>query len=154
MVIVEQVIRDLLIRTNLCGSRVFLHRTPQVPAEQQKNPFMIFFHLSPLPLGAHPGPLTLMNRDYQISIYDPSQSKVLAIADSVRASLDGFREEFEGVRFGAIFYRNQTHGYETETKLHEVVQEYRMFYRLIDPQPVIPTRSNNRSTTRSNTQQE
>lgn len=144
MIIVEQVIRDLLIQTNLCERRVFVHRAPQVPAEMQRVPFMIFFHVAPLPLVAHSGPLSLINRDYQVSIYDPSQTKALAIADSLRAMLDGFRADYEGVRFGGIFYRTQTHGYENETKLTEVVQEYRMFYRLIDPQPVIPTRSTNR----------
>jgi hypothetical protein len=150
MVIVEQVIRDLLIQTNLCSTRVFLHRAPQVPAEQQKNPFMIFFHVAPLPLGAHSGPLTLLQRDYQMSIYDPSQSKALAIGDSLRAALDGYRQDFEGVRFGAIFYRSQTHGYENETRLHEVVQEYRFLYQLIDPQPAPPPTRSNTRITRSN----
>jgi len=144
MVIVEQVIRDLLIRTNLCETRVFLHRAPQVPAEQQKYPFMIFFHVAPLPLTAHSGPLSLINRDYQVSIYDLSQSRALGIGDALRGALDGLRELFEGVQFGGIFYRNQTHGYEVETKLHEVVQEYRIFYRLLDPQPAVRTRSTTR----------
>lgn len=146
MVIVEQVIRDLLIQTNLFEKRVFLIRAPQVPAEQQKNPFAIFYHIAPLPLHAHSGPLRLMQRDYQVSIYDPSQSKALAIADTLRETLDGRREEFEGVQFGGIFYRLQAHRYETETKLFEVAQDYRIFYRLIDPQPVARTRSNNRNT--------
>jgi hypothetical protein len=146
MVIVEQVIRDLLIQTNLCDTRVFLRRAPQVPAEQQKNPFMIFSHVAPLPVGAHDGPLDLMQRDYQVQIFDPSQSKAIAIGDSLRAALDGYRQEFEGVRFGAIFYRAETSAYESETRLHEVMQEYRFLYQLIDPQPAVRTRSNNRNT--------
>lgn len=147
MVIVEQVIRDLLIRTNLVGTRVFLIRAPQTPAAQQTTPFIIFFHVAPLPYGSHDGPLSLLQRDYQISIFDDSQTRALAIGDSIRAALDGFRQPFEGVEFGGVFYRTQTHGYETETKLHAVIQEYRITYRLRDPQPV--TRNITRSNTRS-----
>lgn len=147
MVIVEQVIRDLIIRTNLYERRVFLMRAPQVPAEQQTNPFAIFFHVSPIPMHAHSGPLGLIERDYQVSSYDPSQTKVLGLADALRASLDGFVGEFEGVLFGGIFYRNQLSRYEQNTKLFEVIQEFRIFYRLTNHvAPAAPNRSTTRNT--------
>src|SRR5215471_18676030 len=92
MVIFEQTLRELLIATNLCATRVFLHRAPQVPADKATSPYMVFFPVAPVdPLGldTHSGPSRLIERLYQVSIFDPSQSKALAVADSLRMKLDG-----------------------------------------------------------------
>lgn len=145
MVIFEQVFRDLLIQTNLVANRAFFLRAPQVPAEQQKTPYMVFFHVGPEPLHAHSGPLGLLQRTYQVSIFDVGQTRAIAIADSLRGALDGYRGEYEGVLFGLIAYRNQTSEHEQLTKLFHVVQEYRILYRLTDHvQPAAPNRNTNR----------
>jgi len=139
MIIFEQVFRDLLISSNLVDTRCFLVRAPQVPAEQQRNPYIVFFHLGPSPYHAHSGPLALFDRDFQVSIFDVSQTRALYIADSMRSYLDGFTGEYEGVLFGGLFYRNQVIQHEQATKLFHVVQEYRIQYRLTDHvQPVTP----------------
>jgi hypothetical protein len=142
MTIVEQAIRDLLIQTNLTERRVFLVRAPQAPAATAVTPYMVFFHVSPQPLHSHSGPLDLLRRDYQISIFDPSQTKALAIADSLRAAIDGFHQTFGDVRFGSILYRNQTHAWEAKTQLMHVIQVYRMQMHLL---PSSTTRSTTRS---------
>lgn len=142
MTIVEQDIRDLLIQANVTDDRVFLLRAPQVPADKQRLPYIIFLHVSPSPHYAHDGAIATMDREYQISIFDQSQSRALAIADTLRLYLEGFRGEFESTHFYAWFHRNQTHQWEFDTQLHQIVQEYRILYAALD---------SNRSTNRSNT---
>jgi len=130
--IVEQTLRDLLIAANVCDDRVFLIRAPQVPADKARNPYIIFFHLAPYPHYSQDGPIQTFDREYQVSIFDPSQSKALAIADTVRDYLERFRGEFGAARFYGFFHRNQTQHWESDTKLYQIVQEYRILYALLN----------------------
>jgi hypothetical protein len=150
MVIFEQVLRDLIVAASLFENRVFLLRAPQVPAEQQKVPYAVFFPTGPLPLQSHQGPLGLLERDYKVAIFDPSQTKALALGDSLRMFLDGLRGDYEGVRFGAIFFRTLTWEYEIATTLFHITCEFRILFRLVNPQPkpAVPTSSINRSNRR------
>lgn len=132
MTIFEQTFRDLLIQTNLCGSRVFLMRAPQVPNAKLDVPYMVFFMVGTLPSWSMTGPLDLQKREYQISIFDTSQTRALAVADSLRARLDTYTGWFENVYFGSCFHVLQTWMYEEETALFQIVQEYRIQFRLDD----------------------
>ena len=129
MTIFEQTFRDLLIAANLVDTRVFFWRAPQVPAEQAKVPYVIFFQVGPdnsaYTMG---GPLTMVDRDYQVAIYDPSQSRCTAIADSLRAHLDGYHETYKNVRFGATFYHSQTSTFEADTKLFVIMQDLSLIH--------------------------
>jgi hypothetical protein len=150
MVIFEQTLRDLLIHTNLVGTRVFLMRGPQVPADQQHIPYIVFFMVGPVdPLGltTQHGPLDQIDRLYQVSIFDNSQSRALAIADSLRMFLHSLSGDFENVHIGHSFYMTQTWAWEPVTLLYQVIQEYRIMFRYLnqDPPPVTPTRSNTRN---------
>jgi hypothetical protein len=150
MVIFEQTLRDLLIQTNLVSTRVFLMRAPQVPADQQSIPYVLFFMVGPVdPLGltTQHGPLDQIERLYQISIFDNSQSRALAIGDSLRMFLHSLSGDFENVRIGHSFYMTQTWAWEPDTLLYQVIQEYRIMFRYLnqDPPPVAPTRSNTRN---------
>ena len=132
MTIVENTLRRLLIQANVgFEKRVFLMFAPQVPAPQQKWPYCVFFHVAPNPLHDHGGPLDLLIREYQVSIFDPSQSKALAIADSLRNYLDGYRGTFEDTDFGGIFYMTQTGSREPDTELFHIVQEYRIQFKYL-----------------------
>ena len=147
MTIFEQTFRNLMIASNLVDNRVFFWSAPQVPASQAKTPYLVFVEISPV-TGEYPqdGPLALQHRDYQVSIFDPSQTRVTAIADSLRQHLDGYRATYQNVRFGAIFFHNQTTLYEPETQLFGIVQEYRTQYHMLLDNPaafVAPTRSKN-----------
>jgi hypothetical protein len=149
VVIFEQTLRQLLIDSNLAADRVFLVRAPQVPASKAVNPYMVFFPVGPVdPLASetHLGPIDQITRLYQISIFDNSQSRALAIADSLRAYLDGYSGDYENVHLGHIFFVTQTVTWETDTRLYQVITEYRIMFRYLtyDP-PATPTRSNNRS---------
>jgi hypothetical protein len=143
MVIFEQVLRDLVIGLNLFENRVFLLRAPQVPAEQRKNPYCVFFPIGPTPYRSHMGPLGLLDRSYQFSIFDPSQTMALGLADALRSRLDGLRGDYEGVLFGGIFFDTQTWEYEPATAIFHITVEFTIQYRLVDPhpQPAVTTRS-------------
>ena len=151
MIIFEQTLRDLLIRTNLVADRVFLMRAPQVPSQKLTVPYIVFFLVAPVDavnLKTMSGPLDVMDRMYQISIFDSSQSRALAIGDSLRMYLDTMHGDFENVRIGHSFYMTQTWGWEPDTLLFQVIQEYRIMFRYLnlDPPPVTPTRSTYRRT--------
>jgi len=150
MIIFEQTFRDLLIRANLgVDNRVFLMQAPQVPATQAKNPYMIFFMVAPVdPIGLKTmnGPLNYENRLYQVSIYDTSQTRAIAIGDSLRMYLDTLHGDFENVHIGHTFYLTQTWSREPDTELFQVIQEYRVMFRYLnyDP-PATPTRNTRRT---------
>ena len=110
--IFEDILRDLLVGYNLVGNRVFLMRAPQVPAAQAE------------PLHAHSGPIALVRDEYQFTFFDPSQSRTLALAASLRQRIDGLRGDFEGVTFGGVFYRAKTSAYEEDTKLFQAITSY------------------------------
>ena len=91
MTLFEQTLRDLLIQANVVSSRVFLARAPQKPAAQMTYPYIVFFHLAPNPHYMQSGPLETLDREYQIGVFDQSQSTALAIADTLREYLEAFR---------------------------------------------------------------
>jgi len=146
--IFEQTLRDILVASNLTSNRVFLIRAPQVPAPQAVTPYMVFFGLGPNPHYGHDGPLETLDREYQISLFDLSQSTALAMAETLRDYLEHTRGDYQQVRLSAFFHRAQTQQYETDTKLFQIVQEWRILYALLDTTRssfAVPTRSNTRS---------
>lgn len=130
--IFEDSFRDLLISFNLTERRVFLIRAPQRPAEQMKIPYMIFFPVGPSPLHGIRGPLNVLDRTYQVSIFDESQSRALAIADALRIRLDGYKGAYGGVCFGGVFFRAQTFSYGPDTRLFQIITEFRILFRFMD----------------------
>jgi hypothetical protein len=144
MQIFEQTLRKLLSQSNLVGNRVFLLRAPQSPNTSLTLPYIVFFHVAPVPHHTHRGPLKQLQRVYQVSIFDESQSRALAIADSLRAWLDTYHGLYDGVNFGSTFYLTQTSTYEADTRLFQVIQEYQIIF-----EPAVPTRSIKPQLTRS-----
>lgn len=131
-VIFEDVLRALLVETDVADSRVFLMRAPQVPADKQRTPYLIFFAVGPAPQHTQTGPVAVLDREYQVSIFDPSQSRAIAIADSLRAKLDGVRGDYAGIRFGGIFYRSQSATFEPLTQLFHVIVTFRILFQFLD----------------------
>lgn len=130
--IFEDYFRQLLIALNVTGRNVYLILARQEPGSRPlATPYMVFQHVGPIPRHVHQGPLNLMERDYQVSLYCERQSLALSMADYLRNRLDGMRGQYMDVDFGGIFYRTQTTRWESETKLFQVVQEYRILYRII-----------------------
>jgi hypothetical protein len=131
-VIIEDVLRQLLIATDVAATRVFVMRAPQKPAEQMKTPYIVFFQVGPSPMHSQTGPLDLLDREYQVSIFDPSQSRALGIADELRRQLDGLRGDYMGLRFGAIFFRVQTSAFEATPEIVQVVTAFRVLFTVLD----------------------
>jgi hypothetical protein len=136
-VIFEDVFRAMLIQVNLVDNRVWLIRAPQKPTVTPMPPYMVFQHVGPIPLHSITAPLDVLQREYQVSIFDTSQSRALAIADALRTRLDGFRGDYMGIHFGAIFYKLQTSGYEPETELFSVVVGFEILFQYLGTLPVI-----------------
>ena len=103
---------------------------------------MVITPTGPQPDHTHGGPVRLLVRNYQIAIFDPSQSIALALGDSLRTYLDGYKGEYGGVDFGAIYFRLQTNSYEPDTKLFEVLTEFRIWFRM--PALIATTRQHQR----------
>jgi hypothetical protein len=131
-VIFEDVLKALLIQLNLTDARVWLMRAPQKPTVSPMVPYMVFLHVGPVPLHSIVAPLDVLQREYQITIFDTSQSRALAIADALRQRLDGATGDYMGIHFGAILYKVQTSGYEPETELHSIVIGFEILFQYLD----------------------
>jgi len=134
----EDVLRAMLVQMNLVDKRVWLMRAPQKPTVNPMVPYMVFLHVGPIPLHSIVAPLDVLQREYQITIFDTSQSRALAIADTLRARLDGLHDfDYLSVHFGAILYKLQTTGYEPDTELFSVVISFEILYQNLNLPPVI-----------------
>ena len=135
MVIFEQTLRAILIATNLVEKRVFLMRAPQAPASQQQIPYFVFFPVGKSSFPTHAGPLDQTETVYQVSIFDTSQSRALAIADSLRAKLDTLHGSHNGWRIGHCLFEIQSWQWEEDVEIFHVIQEYRVMYSALETQP-------------------
>lgn len=72
----------------LLGSNVFSAFAQQRPT----TPYLVFVQIAPRPLHSHQGPPSpgILQRTYQFSTFDPSQSDSILVADTLRVALDGF----------------------------------------------------------------
>jgi hypothetical protein len=142
MVIFEQTLRDLILDVGLTDRRVFLMRAPQTPAPQQLVPYIVFFPIAPLEIGAtQTGPLNLIRRDYQVSFFDSQQSRALAMADTLRTSLDTLSGDYENVHIGSCFHVMQTWQWEPDTELYQVIQDYRIIFNYTATSTAVKNRS-------------
>lgn len=86
----EEALRYFITSAALAvGSNVFSAFSQQRPT----TPYLVFVQIGPRPLHAHNGPPSpgILQRIYQFSIFDPSQSSSISIADALRVLLDGYR---------------------------------------------------------------
>ncbi len=86
----EEALRYFITSASLAvGSNVLSAYAQQRPS----TPYLVFVQIGPRPLHAHNGPPSpgILQRTYQFSWFDPSQSSSIAGADSLRILLDGYR---------------------------------------------------------------
>ncbi len=84
----EEALRYFITSAALAvGSNVFSAFAQQRPA----TPYLVYVQIGPRPLHSHSGPPSpgILQRLYQFSWFDPSQSSSIAGADSLRVLLDG-----------------------------------------------------------------
>lgn len=138
--IFEDVLRAMVVQMNLVDSRVWLVRAPQKPTVQPMVPYIVFLHVGPIPLHSIVAPLDVLQREYQFTVFDTSQSRAIAISDALRTRLDGLRGDYMFIRFGAVLYKFQTSSYEPDTELHSVVTSYEILFQYLDTPQVNPLR--------------
>lgn len=129
--IFEDVLRSLIVGTDIASTRVFLMRAPQAPADQLKTPYVVFIPVGPSPVYSHRGQLSMQDTEYQISIFDASQSRALAARDTLRSKLGGIRGVYAGVNIGGMFYRSDKVAYESASDLHHVIVTFRIQFEFL-----------------------
>lgn len=133
--IFEDSFRQLLISCNLgYQSRVFLMRAPQKPTPAKMvTPYAVFFQVGPTPRHTHSGPTNYLERDYQVSMFDPSQSLLVAMADTLRNKLDGLRDAvYQGIDYRAILFKVQTSAFEENMEIWHLIQQFVIQFRFLD----------------------
>ena len=106
------------------SDRWYIYRAPDRVAE----PYGVIGCISPDPIHSHSGPSPLIVRDYQISLFSPSQIQAISLADSVRAVFDGFTGTMSGL-IVVMLYRTEFYLYEEDTKLHHKALRFQVQYR-------------------------
>lgn len=138
MTIFEQTLREVIASVNLVANRVYLMRSPQVASSQVIVPYVVFTPVGAITYDSQSGPSQLIQRDYQLSIFDTSQSRALAIADSYRIRLGGLPAGLvvDPYQINSCFFITQSSGWENEDEYFQVIQQYRIMHRnLARPTP-------------------
>jgi hypothetical protein len=112
------------------GSNVFSAFAQQRPT----TPYLVFVQIGPRPLHSHGGPPSpgILQRTYQFSIFDPSQSSSISIADSLRALLDGYRgvmavsadPSAQQYSVQGCLFQSQKYMWDADARLHMQAQDY------------------------------
>jgi hypothetical protein len=127
----EEALRYFLTSASLAvGSNVFSAYSQQRPA----TPYLVFVQIGPRPLHAHNGPPSpgILQRTYQFSIFDPSQSSSISIANDLRVLLDGFSgvmpvsadPSAQQYKVQACLFVSQRYIFDLDTQLHMQAQDF------------------------------
>lgn len=108
------------------GARVYNHQAPQVPV----LPYVVLFNISPEPMHTHSGPVLLIARTYQFSIFSGSQSQAITLADDLRVLLDGFKGTMGSVGIQSMLYQSQRYNFESDTRLHHISLDFKVIYKV------------------------
>jgi hypothetical protein len=108
----------------LLGSNVFSAFSQQRPA----TPYLVFVQIGPRPLHSHQGPPSpgILQRLYQFSIFDPSQSDSILVADTLRLALDGFSGSMavsadpsaQQYSVKACLFQSQKYMFDADSRVH------------------------------------
>lgn len=127
----EEALRYFLTTAALAvGSNVFSAFAQQRPT----TPYLVFVQISPTPLHTHSGPPSpgILQRRYQFSIFDPSQSSSISIADALRVLLDGYRGSMavsadpsaQQFSVKACLFVSQKYLYDAESRVHHQALDF------------------------------
>lgn len=121
----EEALRYFLTSAALgVGSNVFSAFSQQRPT----TPYLVFVQIGPRPLHAHSGPPSpgMLQRIYQFSWFDPSQSSSIAGADALRLLLDGYRGSMavsadpsaQQYSVQACLFQSQKYMWDADARIH------------------------------------
>jgi hypothetical protein len=125
---IEAAIRDLLINTtgvsSLVGStsaaRIYYLRLP----EGAVLPAITYQRISRIGVPEYDGPSDLAGRRVQVDSWSTLGSQAATLAGEVRKAFDGFAGTRENTRVLGVFLLDEATGYETETELYRLRQDY------------------------------
>ncbi len=114
----------------LLGSNVFSAFAQQRPT----TPYLVFVQIGPRPLHSHQGPPSpgILQRTYQFSTFNPSQSGGILVADTLRIALDGFSgimpvsadPSAQQYSVRAVLFQSQKYMFDLDTQLHMQAQDF------------------------------
>lgn len=127
----EEALRYFLTSASLAvGSNVFSAYSQQRPT----TPYLVFVQIGPRPLHAHNGAPSpgILQRVYQFSIFDPSQSSSISIADALRVLLDGYSgvmavsadPSAQQYSVKACLFQSQKYMYDNESRVHHQALDF------------------------------
>jgi hypothetical protein len=118
------------VQAGLGTTRVYSHRAPQVLPDPVKDPYIVFYRVSPTPQHTHLGPSPGIEREFQFSVFHESQSTTIAVADQLRRLLDGYRGLMGDVRVHAVYWAFDVYAFNdmTTPQLHQISTDFRFHY--------------------------
>src|SRR4051812_33378855 len=92
------------LKTGLATQRIYSDRAPQPLPAPAGDPYIVFMRISPTPSHTHAGPSRGMEREFQFSVFSPSQSAARNLSDNLRRLIDGYRGMFGTVPINAVYW--------------------------------------------------
>lgn len=121
---IEQGIKELLNASPAplaTGSRNYHLKAP----ERAVAPYIVFFQVAPDPLMTQSGAPSVLQREYQFSIFSGSQSQCTSVADALRSLINAARQTTWGtVQIKGVFFLRQFETYEDDTKLFHFALDF------------------------------
>lgn len=118
------------LMARLGTDRIYSHRAPQVLPAPVKDPYIVFYRVTPNPQHTHSGPSKGIERTFQFSDFHESQSVALALADRLRRELDGYRGLMGDVLVYGCFWAFDDYNFNdlTTPQLHQINTDFRIHY--------------------------
>lgn len=110
-------------------NRVFSHKAPQASGQSVAEPYLVIYRISPTPRHVHAGPVPVIERLFQFSIFGRSQSAVLECADALRRLMDGYRGPMGSYDVSGVFWSGERMLLNETSGMHQAACDYRIHYR-------------------------
>jgi len=126
---IEEGLKSFLM-AGLGTTRIYSHRAPQVLPAPVKDPYVVFYRVSPNPQHTHLGPSPGIEREFQFSVFHESQSTALLFADNLRRLMDGYRGLMGDVRVLGCFWAFDVYAFNDDVTppLHQLSTDFRIHY--------------------------
>jgi hypothetical protein len=106
-------------------SRVYSHKAPQ----NATAPYIVIYRISATPRHGHRGGVPTLERLFQFSVFSPSQSEAIGIADALRRLLDGYSGAMGSYSVRGAFWSNERALFNEVSGLHQIAADYTIQYR-------------------------
>lgn len=111
-------------------NRIYSHAAPQTGS----TPYIVIYRISATPRMTHKGAPGMIERQMQFSIFGPSQSQILGIADALRRLINGYAGAMGDYTVRGVFWQGERPGYNELSKLHQISSDFTFQY-VDEPEP-------------------